>query len=163
MKKMILAMLLLVFSGVSFAEIPQIVNPPRPTKKFKWLIVVMHISPGPVHNHFIYTDKYDFKKRTAAGWFDNDTSEYFAIGDETIVSGQSDGQHIRDDFGEPLLENLTPPWTITVHCEAMDIQSGAFFLVAKAPKPLTILEQQIFGIKIYPSRQPQKAKVVFTK
>lgn len=162
MRKLLLIGLLMIFVGIGIsAERPEIINPPRPTKKFKWLIVVTHISPGLVHNHFIYTNKYDFKKRPAVEWFDDETGEFFATGAETVVLGQSDGQQIRDDLGWPNVENFIPPWAVTVHCEALGIQSGAFILVAKAPKPVTILEQQIFGIKIYPSHQPQKAKVVF--
>ena len=73
MKKLVLIVLLawtviLVSIGNCIAKNPEIVNPPRPHAKFKWLLVVKHtLYPG--HTHFLYTDKYHiFQEPNGWNW-----------------------------------------------------------------------------------------------
>lgn len=55
MRKLVLILLLTVFAGIILAETPEIVNPPRPTRKFKWLLVIEHPE---TFTRYIYTDNF---------------------------------------------------------------------------------------------------------
>src|SRR3989344_1672400 len=56
-----------IFPELGVSELShQIINPPRPHGKFKWLFVVRHIG-GREHVHFLYADKYKIV-REPDGW-----------------------------------------------------------------------------------------------
>lgn len=57
MKKSVLLFAMLLFVNTGFAKTQEIINPPRPHAKFKWLLVIKRdLYPG--HTHYLYTDKY---------------------------------------------------------------------------------------------------------
>src|SRR3989344_7204055 len=57
MKKSVLLLAMFLFVNIGFTKTPEIINPPRPHAKFKWLLVVRHTA-YPEHTHYIYTNGY---------------------------------------------------------------------------------------------------------
>lgn len=173
MKKLLLTGLLIVFAGIGLAETPTIVNPPRPTRKFEWLIVIKHnlehddfISPK-THIHFVYTNQYSVKGFAYADENDSRDNKKWHV----ELSGESE----EIIFVDPKFEyNIRPStWKIMLFTHWDGLPSTPVFLelfcVAKAPNPnphlnLNLHPKSIFNTKFRISSQapiPQKAKVVF--
>lgn len=153
MRKIVLAMFLLTFAGISLAETPKIINPPRPIGEFKWLIVIDFNS---LDRYYIYTNHFYtkdflmsqgikgyeliFSGNTEACWDTVETRNRATCGSQT--QNTSLGLR-RIMFG---------------HKDA----SGQFtqslrVLKTKAPKPKVLSVPQTKKPKVH------KAKVVFTK
>ncbi len=162
MKKLLLGLFLLIFAGIGFAKMPTIINPPRPVREYKWLLVVNRRDSSPrmpnsYNTVYIYTNDYKIEKVgdsfvlifKNSGWFCNDTSfggvECGSLGHFYVVA----------DFDDQYRDTL-------------------YFLKAKAPKLKEYYyfnfdsvfsrgEEGIKEVPILTVQKPQKAKVVFLR
>ncbi|MEK9194330.1 MAG: hypothetical protein AAB884_00805 [Patescibacteria group bacterium] len=161
MKKIALAMFLLVFAGITFAETPKIVNPPRPTREYKRLLLVQHGDSERIHNLFLYTN---------GTW-------------SVVRSNDSGGLWLKFESAESVeewdfSEEKYGPFYSSVWPYYVLLESGndrlLMFLQTKAPKPLNKTGRKFSKVEIKPTAfrfnekkvnhpKSQKAKVVFTK
>ena len=162
MKKLLLIGLLTVFAGIGLAETPEIVNPPRPTKEYRWLLVVKHdwewvgqrLKPDVF---YIYTNKYRIRTSKDFGGilfyieFDNVLTDPPQL---CVSSGCF-------DYNDSMFM-----FYVGHRKSSLDSIRSVYFVIAKAPKPWST-EHDILAASdlqlIQNPRKPQKAKVVFTK
>ncbi len=121
MKKIILSLIFAVnIVTTCFAQKTEIIDPPRPHRKFKWLLVIEHnLYPG--HIHYLYTDKYNiFQEPDGWKWIlPEGYYESFSAykGESPTVSQSMPGIFYTDLLSYPEISKYT------------------IFLKSKAPKP----------------------------
>lgn len=172
MKKAVLAMFLVAFAGISLAETPEIVNPPRPNKEYKWMVVITHevtknvncTHTTEIHTHFVYTNNYFIQKMGFFGYPDDNAEEsktWYTL----VTIGQAE-ELFFDGSGFSFI--TLPPGVLRVALSSKIAGSPAelalkSFFIARAPKPAS---PQVLNLDFKtPSLGPpkhQKAKVVFT-
>lgn len=148
MKKLLLVGLLIVFAGISLAETPKIVNPPRPTKDFKFLVVIKNkptiLQLGLIG--YFYTDYYHIEYGEEL---------YFGRHNKVVLDVPSQ-KCFFSFFGEATCIDLPPGHTEVIETfDNPDLIQPDYFLEAKAPK------KRLFSKNDFVRSQPQKAKVVF--
>lgn len=168
MKKLLLAGLLITFAGIGIAkEKPAtIVNPPRPTRKYKRLLFVRHyeVDSGHAHSHFFYTDgKWSVVESNDSKWL-------------WLKFGKTVEEYVY--FYDKQLEKVGPfcyPGLAALNILETAGLRAAEFLQTKGPKPLGnegkifCREEKVkssvfdFSAKQVNYPKPAKAKVVFTK
>ncbi|MBI2670012.1 MAG: hypothetical protein HYX20_02635 [Candidatus Yanofskybacteria bacterium] len=148
---LLLFVAMFLFINLGFAKDPEIVNPPRPSKPYKELLVVEHLiighlGQGYIHQHFFYTD---------SGW--------------EIIEGIEKGTSYLN-FKQPAehyLINIYGSWSFM---ESRFLLEGGneiviFFARTKGVKPSgktpTGVTESDPRIKIKKTLMPQRAKVVF--
>lgn len=164
MRKMVLAMSLMASAGIGFAKTPEIVNPPRPEKEYKWLLVFKygHEQYGKVVHtiEYVYCDNYRIEK-----------DKVNKLGIFLFIDGYL--EHCFDDQGSmKCVRRLSEPIFLD-DWEQPKIRDLIYVLKSRPPKPADYLyDSQVNGLqrktevilKHLPSKpeKPQKAKVVFT-
>ena len=158
MKELLLPAFLLVFAGISLAEAPQIINPPRPTRKYKELLM---LKPRQFHPGILESRVDVYYIFTSSKWHVRDLGEgllYLWFKNPEKVERHICKTEKRDApcsievvVGSAFLDNPSPSATLLkfLKAETKSIKSDSYALVP-------------VGVKI-PGPKPQKAKVVFTK
>ncbi|MBI2063069.1 MAG: hypothetical protein HYT61_02400 [Candidatus Yanofskybacteria bacterium] len=147
--------------GSGFAKKQEIVNPPKPHGKFKWLLVVRH-TPYPEHTHYIYLDKYYIvlEPKNWVWLVPEGRYEMFDVFSNNGIPQVETVEKIDYKFIPLKIPNRFKPFL------------GTIFLKSKAPKPVNLDGNQSYNIEPATSRfwtkrskkikyDPQKAKVVF--
>lgn len=160
MKKLLLTGLLIAFAGTALTEKPEILNPPRPTKQYKWLLVIQHqgclglgcrayLDSSELHSstYFVYVNDYELAE-----------INYLEGGGYEIVSRNSENdleiyaQHRSGEVIGPIFykrQQVSTTFSVT-----------KVFLKSPAPKPA---KDSINTNRLIIKPASQKAKVVFTK
>ncbi len=149
MKKLLLAGLLIVFTGITFAEMPRIVNPPRPTKDFKFLLVFKN-KPTTLQLSLVdyfYTD-----------YFHVEYGEELYFGrHKKIVLDLPSQKCFFSVFGDTACVDLPPGHSFVIETyDSPELIQPEYLLEAKAPKKARS-SVDLSAVEF------QKAKVVFTK
>lgn len=178
MKKMILAMLLLAFAGVSFAEMPKIVNPPRPTQKYKYLLLVRYKilcydKTIEYKTDYIYTNSYRIQKYQPNKNFSDvleigKPSKYCTRWPDSLSCVKLDypyGINInqQDQSGNPAFVNFYPQTAFVLVSKAPKLEGYPFVDTMYQGREEISNEEFLEKIHMLNPRKPQKAKVVFTK
>ena len=150
MKRICFIFLLPFFVVIGFAQMPEIVNPPRPTVKFKWLTVVKHDNDNGKHTHYIYTDAYHVERHNSGETY---TLELVSDSDWQECSDFGRGCNYLDRGG---------PGDITamLYDKNLGLLSSDF-LVVKAPTPRLKLRALDKEARIEKNTTGKKAKIVF--
>ena len=157
MKKSILLLTMFLFLSTVFAKTPEIVNPPRPHAKYKWLLVIEHaLYPG--HTHYLYTDKYHiFQEPDGWKWI--------------VPEGRFEAFSI-DKGDTPRPDTVIPIIFHSILLSYPEILKHTIFLRDGAPKVLSTGDNPHFNdpkkfMNFWTARakkiqlKPKKAKVVF--
>ena len=157
---LLLSIVMFLFINLGFTREQEIVNPPRPTKKFKKLLIVKHeyrYNDGTrsAHTHFIYTNDFLVIKQELKNY------DYQAIKLVVDVDAQKCSDNfVTQQFGcELQFSGSAPPCYLFLYSN-LDPKFLQGFFVMKAPRSLiksSLLSQR--G-ESYPLK-PQKAKIVF--
>ena len=162
MKKVVLLMLF-VFAGHScFAKDAEIINPPIPVGKYKWLLIWQHsfdiYGYDQSRMHFVYTDEYKLEKTK--------------LGDHNIILAGRFEESLSDDGNKPDYCGSMDKIRLLVYAPAETRTSISprldFFYKARVRSPNKAwFETHIFTTTFIPptpnknKNKPQKAKVVY--
>ena len=166
MKRFALAMFLLVFAGISLAETPKIVDPPKPIRHFKKILIVESLGDARIIVHdkllwpskfFIYLNDYEIREDTRPT-----CQQSFILpkprGDVQVFS--DDGKDMTEFYQYSFLLYSKNCPIITGNID----ESNTVFLEAVLPKQSA---KASYPFKWIHNRKadyrPQKAKVIFTK
>ncbi len=172
MTRLTLIFALSVSSFCVFAETPQIVNPPRPSKQFKWLLVVKYQwlrYEGPSHyrTDYVYTNNFQIDKKAILDkmGFNVSGPTYYCFDENNFM------ECIEFDSAYSISLVKLNRWDENPNFILFD-PFAVYFLRAKMPElkeyPYysNLVDRKVEGAeeqKIIKIKGPKKAKVVFTK